>query len=377
MRCILTGNVVSGNNLDRLTIELSKIYSPSTVYTVNYGRSAINIALLAFSRIRPHLKDVIVPAYICPSVVEIVRTSGFNPISVAVGDDLNLSFSALESAMTSNTLAVIAPHMYGCPARIDEIENLCKRSCVFLIDDAAQVIDVQHQGRTLGTFGDIGIISFAQSKLVVTGIDGSGGAILVNNTELDEKIKADWKNLRPSTNRAGMFFYFLWNCIWGAYTGNSGYYIGRVKELSGFFHKSNRVNSYISNLDAGIAIAQIKRIEIIKKNKINNSEAYFCAIKNFKEIRFPQYAPGRFLTRVMIELPESVDVGIIRSKLKYMRVDTRLGYTGNAAPLSDKNNTEERLFRLLEVPSGKHIGYSQALDICKMIKAAIDEFNFY
>ena len=375
IRCILGGKVTNGNNLKMLAIALSEIYAPSTVYPVNYGRSAINIALLSFSSKRPERRDVVVPVYICPSVVEIVRASGLNPIPVDVGDDLNLSLAALSSALTENTLAVIAPHMYGCPARIDEIENLCKRSRVFLIDDAAQVIGVRHQGRILGTFGDVGIISFAQSKSVVTGIGGSGGAILVNNPEFDVEMKVDWEKLPPPPHRLGMFFYFLWNCVWGAYTGNSGYYIERAKELIGSHQKPIRVNARISNLDAGIAIAQLKRIEIIKKNKINTAEAYHCAARNFKKINFPQYAPGRYLARLMIDLPMSLDLEVIRSKLKNRGVYTRLGYAVHAASLSDAHGAEEWSHRLLELPSGKKIGNSEAFDICRMISAAIDASN--
>jgi dTDP-4-amino-4,6-dideoxygalactose transaminase len=376
MRCILSGQVNNGNNLDQLAIALSKIYSPSTVYPVNYGRSAINIALLAFAGKRPERTDVVVPAYICPSVVQIVRASGLNPVPVDIDNDLNLSLASLGSALSDNTLAVIAPHMYGCPAIIDEIEKLCKRSLAFLIDDAAQVIGVSHQGRILGTFGDVGIISFAQSKSVVTGIGGSGGAILVNNHEFDAEIMAVWKSLPPPSHRLGMFFNFLWNCIWGAHTGNSGYYIARISELIGLRNKLIRVNSRISNLDAGIAIAQLKRIEIIKRNKINNAEAYHGAIKYFKNINFPQYAPGRYLARVMIELPRSADVEVIRSELKNRGVHTRPGYAVHVAPFSDTKNAEEWSRRLLEVPSGKKIGHSEAMDICRMISAAMEVSHF-
>jgi dTDP-4-amino-4,6-dideoxygalactose transaminase len=367
IRCIFSGKVNRGDNSTKLAIDLSGIFSPSTVYPVNSGRCAINIALLAFSRKKPERKDVIVPAYVCPSVIEIVRTSGFNPVLSDVGDDLNLSLAALPSVLTCNTLAVIAPHMYGCPARIDEIEKLCSASGIFLIDDAAQVIGIRHHGKMLGTFGDIGIISFAQSKSVVTGIGGSGGALLVNNPDFDVEIKLDHARLPSASHRLRMFFYFLWNCIWGNYTGNSGYYFARVREKLGVGQSAIQINSRISNLEAGIAIAQIDRLETMQKTRVDKIESYHQIAMNFTNIDFPQYAPGRYLARLMIALPISVNLEVLRSILKNNGINTRPGYSTYVV-----HHGQEDEKNLLEVPSGKKVGDLEAFEICAIISYALD-----
>ena len=77
----------------------------------------------------------------------------------------------------------------------------------------------------------------------------------------------------------------------------------------------------------------------------------------------------------MIDLPMSLDLEVIRSKLKNRGVYTRLGYAVHAASLSDAHGAEEWSHRLLELPSGKKIGNSEAFDICRMISAAIDASN--
>jgi dTDP-4-amino-4,6-dideoxygalactose transaminase len=354
----------------RLAAELMKIFAPSMAYPVNSGRCAINIALLAFSSMRPQRQDVIVPAYVCPSVVDIVRRSGFNPVLSDVGDDLNLSPATLSFALTANTLAVIAPHMYGCPARIDEIEKLCKASGVFLIDDAAQVVGIRHHGKMLGTFGDIGIISFAQSKSVVTGVGGSGGALLVNNHDFDAKIKLDWQRLPTPSHRLQMFFYFLWNCMWGNHTGNSGYYLSRIRAVLGFRERPVQINSRISNLEAGIAIAQLERLEKMQAARIEKIKSYHRATIHFKNLHFPQYAPGRYLARIMIELPISMESGVFRSMLKTRGINTRPGYP---AQVSHPVYTEKR--SLLELPSGKEIGDIEAFEICATISCALNALD--
>jgi len=88
--------------------------------------------------------------------------------------------------------------MYGCPARIDEIERMAASAGAFVIDDAAQIVGIESNGRVLGGCGDIGIQSFAQSKSVVTGVRGSGGALLVNNQQLEAPVRALYAKLRPA-----------------------------------------------------------------------------------------------------------------------------------------------------------------------------------
>lgn len=82
--------------------------------------------------------------------------------------------------------AVIAVHLYGLCAHIEEIVTICKKYQVLLIEDAAESLGTTYKGKYTGTFGDYGIISFNGNKIITS----SGGGMLLINT-LDAKEKAD------------------------------------------------------------------------------------------------------------------------------------------------------------------------------------------
>ncbi|MBV1923095.1 MAG: aminotransferase class I/II-fold pyridoxal phosphate-dependent enzyme [Flavobacteriaceae bacterium] len=80
--------------------------------------------------------------------------------------------------------AVIMVHLYGMPAKIDEITEVCKKYDVFLIEDAAEALGSTYKGRACGTFGDISILSFNGNKIITT---SGGGALVCRSKEVKEK----------------------------------------------------------------------------------------------------------------------------------------------------------------------------------------------
>lgn len=372
LRCILGGKISAGDYVHQLIDNFRERYAPSTIYPLNYGRNAIHIALHIFRCRAPSRTEVVLPAYICPSVVETIVHAGLTPVFADISHDLNMDPDAMATAITVNTLAVIAPHMYGCPARIGLIEKLCQEAGVFLVDDAAQVVGVKHEGRPLGTFGDIGVISFAQSKAVVTGIRGSGGILLVNNPELDTQAKSIWSSLPKPSGRTGAFLDFLWNYVWSSHTGNTGYYFARIKEKLKSSHQSQVSMSRISNLEAAIALAQIERLNQIQQKRLQVIAAYHNALPALCPIGFPQYAPGRYLAKIMLLLPEKCNASKLISPLKKAGVDSRLAY-----PVADSTGRTSSIAtgmscRLIGVPCGIEINQIEANKICSILVSTLN-----
>lgn len=81
--------------------------------------------------------------------------------------------------------AIIVVHLYGMPAKMDEITSIAKKYDVKLIEDAAEALGSTYKGQKCGTFGDFGILSFNGNKIITT---SGGGALVCNNEE--EKSKA-------------------------------------------------------------------------------------------------------------------------------------------------------------------------------------------
>ena len=100
-------------------------------------------------------------------------------------DTWNMSPKALKKAFEKypNPKAVVIAHLYGTPAKMDEIMAICKEHNVPVIEDAAEALGSTLNGKYAGTFGDIGIYSFNGNKIITT----SGGGMLVSHNEEDTK----------------------------------------------------------------------------------------------------------------------------------------------------------------------------------------------
>lgn len=96
-------------------------------------------------------------------------------------DTWNMSPQALRKAFEKHpdAKAVIVVHLYGTPAKLDEIMSICEEHHVPLIEDAAESLGSMYRGRQTGTFGRIGIISFNGNKIITT----SGGGMLLSDEE--------------------------------------------------------------------------------------------------------------------------------------------------------------------------------------------------
>lgn len=80
--------------------------------------------------------------------------------------------------------AIILVHLYGMPAKIDEISEIAKKHEITLIEDAAEALGSTYKGKKCGTFADYGILSFNGNKIITT---SGGGALVTKNTETKEK----------------------------------------------------------------------------------------------------------------------------------------------------------------------------------------------
>lgn len=100
--------------------------------------------------------------------------------------ELLRSFLALRSQQGKLPKALILVHLYGQSADIEPILSLCRQYGIALVEDAAEALGATYQGRSPGTFGDIGIYSFNGNKIITT----SGGGMLVSqNPEWVEKAR--------------------------------------------------------------------------------------------------------------------------------------------------------------------------------------------
>lgn len=176
--------VTRENAVEALENSIRDVVGPSHVMTTNLGRTALTAGLKAMGLERG--AGVIVPTVICPTVIRAVLKADCRPILVDVERNLHLSVRTLASCHPEHARAVVAPHLYGLCAPINEIAEWSKSNGLYLVDDAAQAVGISVDGRYLGNFGDIGILSFGPYKNLGT---PRGGALISDNEKIIAKAK--------------------------------------------------------------------------------------------------------------------------------------------------------------------------------------------
>lgn len=133
--------------------------------------------------------EVIIPSNTFIATALAVSYSGASVVFVE--PDINtytVKAEAVKERITEKTKAVIAVHLYGRPAEMDKLSELCKDEGVKLIEDAAQAHGAKNKGKIVGGLGDAAAFSFYPGKNL--GALGDGGAVVTNDKDLAEKIKA-------------------------------------------------------------------------------------------------------------------------------------------------------------------------------------------
>jgi perosamine synthetase len=104
-------------------------------------------------------------------------------------DTYVLDPESVRANITPLTRAVLVTNLWGLCAELDELRRICDEHGLFLIEDCAHAIGSYWQGKHAGTYGDLGVFSFQQSKHLST---GDGGMMTMNRKELYDKIYSEW-----------------------------------------------------------------------------------------------------------------------------------------------------------------------------------------
>lgn len=125
--------------------------------------------------------EVIMPSYTFVSTANAFVLRGAVPVFVDVRPDtMNIDETRIEAAITPRTKAIVPVHYAGVACEMDVIMDIAARHDLIVIEDAAQAIFSTYKGRPLGSIGDMGCLSFHETKNVIS---GEGGALLVNRPE--------------------------------------------------------------------------------------------------------------------------------------------------------------------------------------------------
>jgi CDP-6-deoxy-D-xylo-4-hexulose-3-dehydrase len=299
--------------------------------TVNSGSSANLVAFstLTSSRlgeraIKPG-DEVIGVAAGFPTTVNPILQFGAVPVFVDV--DLathNIDAAKIEAAISPRTKAIMLAHSLGNPFNLDVVTAICKKHGLWLVEDCCDALGAKYDGRLVGTFGDIGTLSFYPAHHITM---GEGGAVFTNDPEL--------KLIAESFRDWGRDCY----CPPGKDNTCNKRFCWKLGELpEGYDHKYTYshlgYNLKISDMQAACALAQMDRVEeFIAARKANfkylKDRLQSCA----RFLHLPEATPNSEPSWFGFPLVLREDAGVKRADLinflDQNKIATRLLFAGN------------------------------------------------
>ena len=185
VRVLRGGWLTTGAETRRFEAAFARYVGATHAIAVSSCTAALHLAL-ATIRLKEG-EEVIVPTMTFSSIGQVVQYFRARPVLVdCEPDSFQVDPRAIERAITPRSRAIIPVHFGGCPARMDAILDLAHRYNLKVIEDAAHALPSRHQGKMVGSIGDITCFSFYATKTLTT---GEGGMVTTENPEVAESVR--------------------------------------------------------------------------------------------------------------------------------------------------------------------------------------------
>lgn len=327
----LDGWLTTGRFNDAFERQLGEFLGVKHVLTTNSGSSANLLAVAALTSpllgeraLKPG-DEVITVAAGFPTTVNPLLQHGLIPVFVdAHIPTYNIDPSLIESAVSEKTRAIMIAHTLGNPFALDEVMRLAKKHDLWVVEDCCDALGATYKGQKVGTFGDIGTLSFYPAHHITM---GEGGAVFTKNGKLRKIIESfrDWGRdcyCPPGKdNTCGKRFEWQLGSLPDGYDHKYTYsHVG--------------YNLKITDMQAAVGLAQLARLpEFIETRRKNFHYLKDRLISLSKYLILPEATPDSDPSwfGFPITLRENVSmkrVDLLKS-LDKKKIGTRLLFAGN------------------------------------------------
>lgn len=341
-----------GPNVDGFEKELCEYTSSPYCAALSSGTAAIHLALIILRVKRGD--SVICSSFTFSASANPIVYQGAEPVFIDSEEKTwNMDPELLEEAIKDQVKtgkkpkAIILVHLYGMPAKMDEIMSIAQKYEIPVIEDAAEALGSTYKGRKLGTFGDFGVFSFNGNKIITT---SGGGALVSDNKEWIDKARFLATQARDPAPH--------------------------------YQHSEVGYNYRMSNIAAGIGRGQLEVLDSWIEKRRANYEFYREHLEplGFEFLKEPDDChSNRWLTTVLVD-PDKVgtDREKIRLALENVNIESRpLWKPMHLQPIFEEydcygGKVSEQLFEFgLCLPSGSNLSVNGLMTILKEIKNSV------
>lgn len=218
------------------------------------GTDALVLALLALGV--GEGDEVITTPFTFFATAGTIHRVGARPVFVDVKPDtFNIDPSKIEAKITDKTRAIMPVHLFGQPAEMDAIMAIARKHNLYVIEDNAQGIGAKFDGKTAGTIGDIGTLSFFPSKNL--GAMGDAGMCMTNSADLAAKLDQ----------------------------------LRQHGENPQYYHKWVGLNSRLDTLQAAALLVKLRSLATWSEQRRANADYYFRHLADVPQITLPHIHP--------------------------------------------------------------------------------------
>jgi CDP-6-deoxy-D-xylo-4-hexulose-3-dehydrase len=276
----LDGWLTTGRFNKEFEENIAKVLGSNFAITVNSGSSANLVAFMSLTSSKHKDKsinkgdEVITVAAGFPTTINPIIQFGAIPVFIDIDiPTFNINCDRIESAITNKTKAIMIAHTLGNPFDIKKIREICNKYNLWLIQDTCDALGATFDGKPLGFYGDIGTVSFYPAHHITM---GEGGLVYTNSIKL--------KRIAESFRDWGRDCY----CETGKDNTCNKRFDWKLGELpKGYDHKYTYshlgYNLKITDMQAACGLAQLKKLDIFIKKRIENFNYLYSLFSELKD----------------------------------------------------------------------------------------------
>lgn len=270
--------------------------------------------------------EIIMPSYTFVSTANAFVLRGAIPVFVDIREDtLNIDEEKIETAITSRTKAIVVVHYAGVACDMDRILNIALTHGLKIVEDAAQGMMSTYKGKPLGSIGDLGTLSFHETKNVIS---GEGGALLINDQNLTQRGEI----IREKGTDRSRFFRgevdkYTWQDIGSSFLPGeliAAFLWAQLEEAKQITLERVTRWSFYHDLAASLEDRGILRRPIVPDNCVHNGHMYYVLLPSLKH---RQAALAEFKKHGITSVFHYVPLHSSPAGLRYGRVSGRLDVT--------------------------------------------------